>query len=309
LRRLAERLRGEPFGLPAVSREIEACLQEGNRILRWAGRVLDFRQRTLVMGILNCTPDSFYPGSRAASLQDAVDRAREMIAAGADILDVGGESSRPGAGVVDAARELERILPVIQAIRRESDILVSVDTRKSEVAGPALEAGADLINDISALRHDPRMVGLAAERGVPVVLMHMRGTPETMQQLARYEDTVSEVIRELRSAIDSTLEGGISPERIIVDPGIGFGKTTEDNLRILKHLSSFTTLGYPLLVGLSRKSFLGHITGRPVEERLAGTIAADALAVLGGADILRVHDVREAVETVRVIDAVRQAAG
>ncbi len=310
LARLAQRLRREPRGLPSAAAAIEDWLQPRRRIIRWGqGRVLDFEQGTRVMGILNITPNSFYPGSRSADVRQAVLRAKEMVAAGADILDVGGESTRPGADPVDPAEEAGRVIPVIREIRRQTEVPISIDTRRAEVAAAALEAGADLLNDISGLSHDPRMARLAAERGVPVIVMHMRGSPQTMQELARYGDTVSEVIRELRAAVRAAIEAGVSPQRIIVDPGIGFSKKAEDNLRVLKHLPSFASLGFPLLVGLSRKSFLGQLTGRPVEERLAATIAAHALAVQGGADILRVHDVAEAVETVKVVEAVLRVAG
>lgn len=276
---------------------------------RLRSRTLELGRRTLIMGILNVTPDSFFPGSRVADLGPAVERAVEMEAAGADLLDVGGESTRPGAAPVDPQEEARRVVPLIREIRRRSQVPLSVDTRHAGVARQALEAGADLLNDISGLSHDPGMAALAAESGAPVVLMHMRGEPRTMQQHAQYGDTVGEVIRELRAAVRAALEAGIDPQRIVVDPGIGFAKGAEDNLRLLARLPSLGSLGYPLLVGLSRKSFLGQVTGRPVEGRLAATVAAHVLAVLGGADILRVHDVAEAVEAVKVVDAVRGAEG
>jgi dihydropteroate synthase len=279
-----------------------------NRVISWGSRTLDFESTTYVMGILNCTPDSFHSASRLPTPRDAAEAAHAMIRAGADILDVGGESTRPGSDPVPIEEEIRRVVPVIEAIRGAGDAMISVDTRNRRTAERALDAGADIVNDISALSHDPGMARLVAERGVPVVLMHMRGTPKTMQDKAVYVDTVAEVLRELGESVSAAIAAGISPLRIIVDPGIGFSKKTEDNLRLIRGLAAFRSLGMPILVGLSRKRFIGDITGRPVEERLAGTVAANTLAVLAGADIVRVHDVAEAVAMVRVIGAVRRAA-
>lgn len=256
------------------------------------------------MGILNCTPDSFHARSRLGTLREAVQAADDMIRAGADILDVGGESTRPGSDPVPVAEEIRRVLPVIEAIRAAGDALISVDTRNRETAERALDAGADIVNDVSALAYDPGMARLIAERGVPVVLMHMRGTPKTMQAEAVYADVVAEVLRELSASVDTAVAAGISRRRMIVDPGIGFAKGTEDNLRLLRGLGRLRALGLPILIGLSRKRFIGEVTGLPVEERLAGTIAAGTIAVLRGADIIRVHDVAEAVAMAKVIDAV-----
>jgi len=260
------------------------------------------------MGILNCTPDSFHAGSRLPSLREALQAAEGMIRAGADILDVGGESTRPGADPVPAEEEIRRVVPVIRAIRATADTVISVDTRNRATAERALDAGADIVNDVSALSHDPGMAPLVAARGVPVVLMHMRGTPKTMQGEAVYGDAVAEVLRELGASVAVAVAAGVSPGRIIVDPGIGFAKRTPDNLRLVRDLAAFRSLGMPILVGLSRKRFIGDVTGMPAEGRLAGTIAANTLAVLHGADIVRVHDVAEAVAMVRVIDAVLRTA-
>jgi dihydropteroate synthase len=279
--------------------------REANRLIRWGSRMLDFRRKTCVMGILNCTPDSFHALSRLGTLREAVQAADDMIRAGADILDVGGESTRPGSDPVPVAEEILRVVPVIEAIRAGSDVMISVDTRNRETAEQALDAGADIVNDVSALAYDPGMARLVAERGVPVVLMHMRGTPKTMQAAAVYTDVVAEVLRELSASVDAAIAAGISHRRIIVDPGIGFAKGTEDNLRLVRGLGAFRALGLPILLGLSRKRFIGEVTGQPVEERLAGTIAVGTIAVLGGADIVRVHDVAEAVAMVKMIDAVR----
>ena len=263
------------------------------------------------MGIVNCTPDSFYPGSRRESREAAVAAARRMIAEGADILDIGGESTRPGSDPVGAGEEQERVVPVIDALRGESGIPISVDTRKAQVAEAALAAGADIVNDVSGLRDDPELGALLAARGVPVVLMHMQGTPKTMQRRPHYEDTVADILEVLRERIAVATDAGIAGDRIICDPGIGFGKTVGDNLRILRELSRLRAeLDMPVLVGLSRKSFIGKVLGDaddaplPVEERLTGTLAAHAWAASEGADILRVHDVAETVQLVTMLEAI-----
>jgi len=229
-----------------------------------------------------------------------------MIEAGADILDVGGESTRPGSDSVAVDEEMTRVVPVIEEVRKFSDILLSVDTRKAEVAEGALEAGADMVNDISGLRGNRPLAELVAGRRVPVVLMHMRGEPKTMQDNPHYDDTVAEIIEELKGSVDFALACGIAKEQIIVDPGIGFGKRCRDNLAIINNLGALRSLGFPVLVGLSRKSFIGTVLDRPVEQRLTGTVVANTLAVLNGADIIRVHDVAEAVDTVRMIAAVHK---
>jgi dihydropteroate synthase len=316
---LAGRLRagGEGEAAPAaagLATAIERCLSGGPGEWRWGRRVLDFRGGPFVMGVLNCTPDSFYPGSRRTGLEAALEAARSMIASGAHILDVGGESTRPGSDAVPAAEEIRRVAPVLEAIRRESEVLLSVDTRKPEVAEAALAAGADILNDVSALRAERScgrggkgLSALAARHGVPLVLMHMRGEPKTMQVEPHYRDVVSEVLEELAGAVQYAAGAGV--EKLIVDPGIGFGKRLQDNLRLLKNLGALRALGCPVLIGLSRKSFLGAVTGAPVEGRLPATIAADTLAILAGADIVRVHDVREAAQTVRLVQAVLGTSG
>lgn len=277
-------------------------------MISWGSRTLDFDRTTYVMGILNCTPDSFHAGSRLPTLREALQAADRMIQEGADLLDVGGESTRPGSDPVPVDEEIRRIVPVIEAVRSTGGTMISVDTRNRETAERALDAGADIVNDVSALSHDPGMARLVAERGVPVVLMHMRGTPKTMQDKAVYRDTVAEVLEELGASVSAAVAAGVSAKRIIVDPGIGFAKKTEDNLRLIRGLAALRSLGMPILVGLSRKRFIGDVTGRPVEDRLAGTVVANTLAVLAGADIVRVHDVAEAVAMVRLIGAVLRAA-
>ena len=257
------------------------------------------------MGVINCTPDSFYPDSRNHGIGESLDRAREMLNEGADILDIGGESTRPGSDYVEVDEEINRIIPVIDSIRQESDIPLSVDTRKSAVAERALDAGADIVNDVSALRDDPGLGKLVANRGVPVVLMHARGTPKTMQKDPRYQDTVGEIKKELRERIDDALQQGIQEGQVIVDPGIGFGKRLEDNLAIIAGVGAFREMGFPLLLGLSRKSFIDKLLGRSVEERLPATLAAEIFAMLQGVEILRVHDVRETVDAVEMVSALR----
>ena len=230
-----------------------------------------------------------------------------MIDEGTDILDIGGESTRPGSDPVSAGEEAERIVPVIEEIRRWSDVPISADTRKAVVAEKALEAGADIVNDVSGLGDDPDLPALVAEKGCPVVLMHMRGSPKTMQQDPFYEDVVSEVTKELREKVELALSHGISGGRIILDPGIGFGKRPSDNLQLLRHIGELRTSGYPVLVGLSRKSFIDKLLRVPVEERLAASLAAEAYAILQGAEIIRVHDVKETVHLVKMLAAIQTA--
>ncbi len=279
------------------------------RRIEWgSGRSLDLSDSPLVMGIINATPDSFHPASRALGVEGALGIARRMMAEGADLLDIGGESTRPGADPVDPEEELHRVAALIEAIRRESPLPLSVDTRRASVARAALDAGADIVNDISALSDDPDSARLVAERGAPVVLMHRRGDPKTMQDDPRYEDTLGEIEEELRLAAARALAAGIPRERIILDPGIGFGKRLCDNLLILRGIPRLKALGFPILIGLSRKAFIGKILGGlPVEERLVGTIVADTYAACAGADILRVHDVAEAVAAKRILQAIAAA--
>lgn len=261
------------------------------------------------MGIINTTPDSFFPGSRHPDAEAVADSASRMVEDGAELLDVGGESSRPGSEYVQADEEIRRVVPAIRAIRRVTDAPISVDTRKAPVAAAALDAGADIVNDISALGDDPDLARLVAREGVPVILMHMRGTPRTMQKAPRYADAVAEIAHELQESVRRARNAGIDAARIIIDPGIGFGKRHEDNLRILAAIPQLCALGFPLLIGLSRKSFLGKITGRDVGERLAASLGANVWAAIFGADILRVHDVAETVDALRVLKAIRGVAG
>lgn len=264
-----------------------------------------------VMGIVNCTPDSFYPGSRNETPADAYESARRLIAGGADIVDIGGESTRPGSDYVGGEKERERVIPVIKEIRRFSNILISVDTRKAEVAAAALEAGADMVNDISALEDDPELVSLLAEKKVPVILMHKQGTPKNMQNDPYYDDPIGEIKEYFASRIGCAAEKGISKERIIIDPGIGFGKRLRDNLEILGRIEEFQELGVPVCLGVSRKSFIGKLLGkdgkiRGADERLYGTLGVNAWAALQGVQILRVHDAAEHAEMITMIKVLRK---
>ena len=272
------------------------------------GRVLDFGDRVQIMGILNATPDSFYDGGRYLEPQVAISRGLAMAAEGASIIDVGGESSRPPmygeAEHVSAAEECRRVVPVVEGLRRQSDAFISIDTVKAEVAAQALDAGADIINDISALHHDSATAGVVARTGAPVVLMHRRGSAATMQQDTYYRDLLGEVHGFLAARVEAARAEGI--ERIAVDPGLGFGKSREGNLALLGALERFADLGCPLLVGASRKSFIWKTLGLTAEESLAGSLAAAVYAVGAGARILRVHDVAATLRAVRLIEAVRE---
>ena len=256
--------------------------------------------RVLVMGILNVTPDSFYAGARTADSAAAIKAGLLMIESGADMLDIGGESSRPGAAPVSVNQELRRVLPVVERLRAKTSLPLSIDTTKSSVAKAALQAGADIINDISALRADPDMAGIIAKSGAKVILMHMQGVPQTMQKEPQYVDVVKEVCNFLKQRAETAQAAGIPADRIILDPGIGFGKQLEHNLALLRQLPKLAACGYPVLVGLSRKSFLGQLLDLPASQRLEGTIAANAVAILGGASIIRVHDVKEGRRTADV---------
>ncbi len=271
-----------------------------------SGRALDMAARPLVMGILNVTPDSFSDGGEFLDREAAVEQGRRMRAEGADLIDVGGESTRPGSEPVSAEEEMERVIPVIMELAAEPGAPISTDTQKARVAAAALEAGAEIINDVSALRTDPEMAPLAAEADVPLVLMHMQGTPRTMQENPTYEEVVDDVTHWLSERVEHAVECGVARERIIVDPGFGFGKRLGHNLELLRRLHELHSLGRPVLAGTSRKSMLGTILGVPAQERLNGTLATVAAAVLAGCHMVRVHDVRPALEVVRVCEAIRR---
>jgi len=271
------------------------------------GTVLRLSERTHVMGILNVTPDSFSDGGRFFDADDALKQGIALAEDGADIIDIGGESTRPGAEPVDAGEEISRVVPVIEALRERIETPISIDSTKAEVAAAALDAGADIVNDVSAGRFDTEMVGFVAARAVPVVLMHMLGEPRTMQEVPAYDDVVEDVAAFLASRAAAALDVGVARNKIIVDPGFGFGKTREHNLELLRNLRRFTELGYPVLAGTSRKSFIGTTLDLPVGERLEGTAATVALAVAAGASIVRVHDVGPMRRVASMVEAVLRA--
>ena len=258
---------------------------------------------TRIMGVVNVTPDSFSDGGLYLDAGRAIGHATMLVREGADLLDIGGESTRPGAHAVDAAEEAQRVVPVLEGLVGVG-VPVSIDTTKASVAAAAIETGATIVNDISALRFDPDLLPLCAEKGVEVVLMHMQGTPRTMQEDPVYDDVVEDVKRFLAERIDAAIDGGIAESRIWVDPGIGFGKTIRHNLELLWRLGELSTLGRPIVVGTSRKSFLGRLTEREVDDRLGGTIASNVLAAEHGADVLRVHDVKPLRDALTVSAAV-----
>ena len=286
---------------------MERSLSVGDFTFRWG-------ERTYVMGIINYTPDSFSgDGLVEKGVEGAVAQAREYVEAGVDILDVGGESTRPGSEPVSASQELERVLPVIERFQKEFDVLISIDTYKAEVARKALDAGADVVNDVWGLRADPQIRNVVAAREVPVILMHNRSDPsnaEIKKQLGgryvgvEYDDLLADVKRELMESVDIARRAGIPERHIILDPGIGFGKTVKQNLELLNRLDEIRALGFPVLLGPSRKSFIGYTLDLPPDERVEGTAATVAIGIARGADIVRVHDVKELVRVTRMTDAI-----
>ena len=275
------------------------------KTLSLADRALHTERAAFVMGIVNATPDSFWEPSRGG-----LDEALRLIDEGADLLDIGGESTRPGSGYVDEAEEIRRVVPLVAAIRAHSSIALSVDTRKSAVMRAALDAGADILNDVSALEDDDRMAPLCAERGIPVILMHKRGVPATMQQETGYADAFAEVSAYLEQRAAFAEQAGIARERIIVDPGIGFGKDTAANVALIRACGALCGRRYPVLMALSRKTVIGELLGgAPTSERLYGTLTADVLSVLAGASIIRVHDVKAACDTMTVLGKIGYTVG
>jgi len=295
---LIPKLERQPFGLPELAEEIKAVIKNFN---------LNFGERTKIMGILNITPDSFSGNGLYKNLDNTTEQAKTMIKGGADIIDVGGESTRPGAEPVSVEEELERVIPVIGELKKKIKIPISIDTYKPEVAGKALKQGASIVNDISGLRTEG-MAEVAAKNKASVVIMHMQGIPRNMQENPTYKDVVGDIIKFLRERTEFAQNAGIKSGNIIIDPGIGFGKTTGHNLEIINRLREFKSLGFPILMGVSRKSFIGNVLDLPVEERLEGTLAAVTASVLNGADIVRVHDVKEAKRAVRIADAVKASS-
>lgn len=332
--RLTKKLKGQPYGLTEIGAFIKEALVNITRDhidLKGRTRTWRLSGTTLIMGILNVTPDSFYDGGRYKDLDAAVSHGLRMAEEGADIIDVGGESSRPGADVVSEAEEIRRVVPVVEELTRRG-VAVSVDTVKSRVAEESIKAGAEVINDISALTADKSMASVAGESGAGVILMHMRGTPKTMQADTVYKDLMGEVYGYLTGRMEHAISSGIAEESIALDPGIGFGKDAGSSLELIARIGEFTTLGRPILLGASRKSFIGKVLaqkgvlpdeeaeeeeaseeagegvsrGKATDARLSGTIAANVAAILGGASILRVHDVKSAVESAAVADALKR---
>ena len=304
-------LDGQPFDLPALACELREALDDFPVIpdnIHFRNKVLDFRRRPLIMGILNVTPDSFSDGGRYLNTDDALIHARNMVSQGADIIDIGAESTRPGSLPVPADIQLDRILPIIELLDSDCEAVISVDTANASVADAVLSAGATMINDVSALS-DPVMAQTVAEAEVPLVLMHMKGTPETMQNNPVYIDVIEDIYSFFEERIEAATEAGIRRERIIIDPGIGFGKGLEDNLRIISRLKEFRWLGCRVLLGHSRKSFIGQLTGRKdPSEREIGSHAVTALSS-SSADIVRVHDVEGTVQVLRIAHALEYGTG
>lgn len=279
---------------------------------------LEFGKRTNIMGVLNVTPDSFSDGGKFIKFDNAVSHAKEMVDGGADIIDIGGESSRPFSDPVSLEEEIERVVPIVEHLAGKINVPISVDTTKSVVADRAIAAGASIINDISALQHDPEMVNVAAKYQVPVILMHMKGSPKTMQKNPHYDDLIFEIIDFLKDAVDRAVGKGVKRENIILDPGVGFGKTFDHNLMILNQLREFETLDAPILVGSSRKAFIRNLLKDRIKEDFrsedlnvveSGTQASVAASILNGAHIVRVHDVANTYATVKVIDAIKNIYG
>ncbi|MBI5026693.1 MAG: dihydropteroate synthase [Nitrospirae bacterium] len=281
-------------------REQGGCLK-----LAWRDFIFDFTKKTYIMGVLNVTPDSFSDGGLYLNKERAVEHALRLVEEGADIIDVGGESTRPGSDPVPLEEELRRVLPVIESIAKKVNVPISIDTYKASVARAAISSGASIVNDISGLRFDPDMPGVIAKAGVPVVIMHIKGTPRDMQLNPSYDALIPEIMDYFNYSIKIAMNAGIPEDLIIIDPGIGFGKTVEHNLEIIKRLGEFSSIKKPILIGPSRKSFIGKVLGDlPVNERLEGTAAAVAIAILNGANIIRVHDVKAMARVAKVADAI-----
>lgn len=306
----AERLDSQGGELSELARTLRGTLARQARppaAMQIGRRTFEWGSRTFVMGIVNVTPDSFSDGGRHLDADAAVAAGERMVEEGADLLDVGGESTRPGADPVPVQQELDRVLPVIERLAKRVDAPLSVDTTKAAVAEAALRAGASLVNDVSGFVLDPEMAPTCARHGAAACAMHMRGTPRTMQQNPTYLDVVGEVLEGLAGSLAIAARCGLPEERLVLDPGIGFGKTAAQNLFLLRNVAQLRALGRPLLVGASRKSFLGVVTGRPVDQRLSGSLAVATHAALAGVELVRVHDVSQTVLAVRVAEALREA--
>ena len=312
LKRLAEKLKVQPYGLKNLGEELKKAYENYQKeefSIVYRGRELSLK-KPIVMGILNVTPDSFSDGGKFNRVDAAVKRCEEMLNEGAKIIDIGGESTRPGSDPVPVEEELKRVIPVIEEVRKRigNQFFISVDTYKSRVAEEALNAGADIVNDISGFRFDERMAEVVAKFRCPAVVMHIKGKPKDMQKNPYYEDVMGEILDYFQEVFEKAEEKGVDREQLIVDPGIGFGKRLVDNLCILKNLKELKVLGRPILLGASRKSFIGKITGVEIpEKRLSGSISAAVIGAMNGAKIVRVHDVKETVEALELLSAIEEA--
>jgi dihydropteroate synthase len=299
-------LKKQPFELVKIGTKIKSVLDNSKtkfKNIKCGTHNLTFK-KTIIMGILNVTPDSFSDGGLFIDIDKAVKHAKQMVSDGADIIDIGGESSRPGSNPISEEEELRRVKPIIERLTKDINVPISIDTYKPKVAEECIKSGASIINDISGLRNQ-KMVEIAIKYKVPVIVMHLLGNPKTMQENISYKDVVDDIICFLKKRVEKAKEAGLKD--IIIDPGIGFGKTTEHNLQIINKLREFKSLGCPILIGPSRKSFIGNITGLPVNERLEGTLASISIAIMNGANIIRVHDVKECKRAVQISDAIRCA--
>jgi dihydropteroate synthase len=305
--KLKHKLKGQPFGLADIGLEIENTINnaEKQNVLSINGKKL--KNKTSVMGILNVNYDSFYDGGKYKSIKDAIDYAKIMIEQGAEIIDIGGESTRPGSEYISLEEEKKRVLPVVEALRKESDILISIDTNKSEIAKACIDIGVDIINDISGLKKDSEMVNVVSKNGIALILMHSKNDPSCMQDNPCYDDVMQEILLFFKQQTDFVIKNGIKKENIFIDPGIGFGKTLDNNLVILKRLKEFKSLGFPIVIGASRKSFIGKILDNKVEERLIGSVSSSLISAVNGASIIRAHDVKETVEALKILEAVHKS--
>lgn len=305
---LAKKIEKQPFGLDIIAQDLRQLIENYGRkeyILKTAQREIHLGQKTLIMGILNVTHDSFSDGGLYYSQQKAIDHGLQMIAEGVDIIDVGGESTRPDAAAVSTREELKRVIPVICALSLQKNIPLSIDTTKAQVAGEAVAAGAEIVNDVSALQGDRRMAKTVRENGAALIIMHMRGKPQNMQKgNLTYNDLMNEIVVHLQKSITRAVAAGIGKDGLVIDPGIGFGKTPEDNYRIINNLAELKALGLPIMVGTSRKSFIGRITGGDPPERIEGTATTVTAAILNGCHIVRVHDVAFMKKVAAVTDAI-----
>ncbi|HCT85243.1 MAG TPA: dihydropteroate synthase, partial [Candidatus Margulisbacteria bacterium] len=307
---LIRKLRAQPFGLKNIAEELESLTGEDRLHPIVIGKkTFDFNVQSYLMGILNVTPDSFSDGGQYYSAEDALRKAKQLINEEADIIDIGGQSTRPGAESIQIEEEIKRVLPVIKAIRTISTIPISIDTFHSRVAHTALQEGADMVNDISGLRFDPEMAAVVKKHNCPVALMHTQGMPLTMQKNPTYSNIIQEIIEYLEDSIKLAIETGIDKSKIIIDPGIGFGKNINHNLSILHNLGELKTLKCPILVGTSRKSFIGKILGDPVDERILGTAVTNVIALNNGANIIRVHDVKEMKKVITMSESIKYYKG